>query len=274
MEATAVPRSTGAMVCPGCRKLIEVSDPSCPYCGQRRLMLWGYGPALTRLLGAADPTAIIVGASVVLYVIALLLDLPGALRPRGLMGILGPSPRALTMLGMTGGVPWAQGQVWTVMSATYLHAGILHILFNMMWIRSLGPAVEEIYGPARAFVLFQLAGATGFLASNLLSGVPTVGASGAIFGLLAAILAHGHRAGRSLMTSQVLSWALILFVFGFVMPGVNNLAHAGGFAGGWLGATLMGAGLRRREGTGTQLVALASGILSLVAIGLSVAVSL
>jgi len=264
-----VRRSTGAIVCPGCRKLIEVNDPRCPYCGRLRPGLWGYGPALARLVGAGDPTALIIGASVLFYGLALMIDLPGALHPRHLMGILGPSPRALTILGMTGGSAWAQGQIWTVLSAIYLHGGIFHIVFNMMWVKSLGPAVEEIYGPARAFILFQVAGAAGFLVSNWLSGAPTVGASGAIFGLLAALIAHGRRAGRSLLTSQLLRFAAILFVFGFVMPGVNNLAHAGGFAGGWMGAMLMGAGVRGREGTGTQLVALASGILSLAAVVMS-----
>ncbi len=261
----------GAIVCPGCRKLIEASEPRCPYCGRLRPGLWGFGPALGRLVGTLDPMAIAVAGCVLLYVVALLIDLPQALRFRGMMGILSPSPRALMILGMTGGEAWNRGHIWTLLSAIYLHGGLLHIFFNVMWIRDVGPAVAEIYGPARAFALFNIAGAAGFLASNMLSGAPTVGASGAIFGLLAALIVHGRRAGRSLLTSQVLAWAGILFVFGFVMPGINNIAHAGGFAGGWIAATAMGAGVRGREATGAQLLALVSGILSVAAVILSVA---
>lgn len=264
----------GAIVCPSCRRIIDVGEPRCPYCGRQQPGLWGFGPALGRFAGALDPTAILGGACVLLYVVAVLVDLPGALAPRGLLGFLAPSERALTLLGMTGGSAWARGHWWTLLSAIYLHGGVLHIVFNVMWIRSLGPAIADIYGPARAVLLFHAAGAAGFLLSNLASGSPTIGASGAIFGLLAALIVHGRRAGRSFMTSQVLGWAGTLFLFGFLMPGVNNLAHGGGFAGGWLAATLMGAGVRGREGPRTQLLAVASGILAAAAVGLSVAAAL
>ena len=225
-------KTGGAIMCPGCRRIIDVGEPRCPYCGRQRPGLWGFGPALGRIAGALDPTSILAAACVLLYVVALLVDLPGALAPRGLLGLLAPSERALALLGMTGGSAWARGHWWTLLSAIYLHGGILHIVFNVMWIRNLGPAIADIYGPARAVLLFHAAGAAGFLLSNLASGSPTIGASGAIFGLLAALVVHGHRAGRSVMTAQVLGWAGTLFLFGFLMPGVNNLAHGGGFAGG------------------------------------------
>ena len=89
----------------------------------------------------------------------------------------------------------AHGEWWTLVTAIYLHGGVLHILFNVLWIRQLGPAVEELYGPARCFVIFTVSGAAGFVVSNLL-GVPfTVGASGSIFGLLGAMVAFGRRRG-------------------------------------------------------------------------------
>ena len=61
-----------------------------------------------------------------------------------------------------------------------------------MWIRNLGPPAVEAFGPARTFVLFNMSGAMGFLLSNEISGTPTIGASGAIFGLLAALIPHDH----------------------------------------------------------------------------------
>ena len=67
----------------------------------------------------------------------------------------------------------------------------------------------------------------------------TVGASAAIFGLLGALVYYGRRSGSSLVHGQALSWALTMFVFGLVMPGVDNYAHAGGFAGGYLTGRLL-----------------------------------
>jgi rhomboid protease GluP len=268
-----VRKTSGAIVCPSCRKLVGLNEPRCPYCGRIRPGLWGYGPAIGKIFGSLDPTSIIAAACVLLYVAALALDIRAALAPRGFgfLGILSPSSRALFTLGMTGGWAWAAGHWWTMASAIYLHGSLLHIVFNVMWIRSLGPAVEEIYGPARAFLLFQIAGVGGFLISNMIGNSPTIGASGAIFGLLGALIVHGRTAGRALMTRQVLTWAVVLFVFGFIMPGINNLAHAGGFACGWIGARVMGAGVRaREEGPGTQILAIIAAVASLAAVILSI----
>lgn len=263
-------KTSGSIVCPSCRKLIGISEPKCPYCGRIQPGLWGFGPAIGKIVGNLDQTAIVASACILLYMVALAIDVRGAGVLRGLLGILAPSSRALYTLGMTGGWAWAAGHWWTVASAIYLHGGLLHIVFSVILIRRLGPEVEEIYGPARAFLLFQIAGVGGFLISNLFGGSPTIGASGAIFGLLGALVAHGRTAGRTLMTRQVVTWAMVLFVFGFMMPGINNLAHAGGFACGWLGARVVGAGVRAgHEGPGTQILAILSAFASLAAIILS-----
>jgi rhomboid protease GluP len=157
---------------------------------------------------------------------------------------------------MTGGVAWQEGWWWTLLTAQYLHGGILHIFFNVMWIRNLGPTVEQAFGPARAFVIFNVGGVLGFLVSNLLAGSPTIGASGAIFGLLAALIVYSRRRGIGHLSVQLWQWALILFAFGFFMSGVNNWAHAGGFAGGWIAASMLTPSDERREGRGVQLLAL------------------
>src|SRR5262249_41718793 len=148
-----------------------------------------------------------------------------------------PGLRALQTLGATGSFSWAAGQWWTIFTAIYLHGGVLHILFNVLWIRQLGPAVEELYGSGRFFVIFTVSGALGFVVSNMI-GIPlTVGASGSIFGLLGAMVAYGRKRGGAfgaLVLRQYGQWALLLFILGFFMSGVNNLAHAGGFVGGLL----------------------------------------
>jgi rhomboid protease GluP len=66
-------------------------------------------------------------------------------------------------------------------------------------------------------------------------GVPlTMGASASIFGLLGAMVHYGRKSGSSLIRSQAMRYAVILFVLGFLMRGVDNFAHAGGFAGGYV----------------------------------------
>ena len=133
-------------------------------------------------------------------------------------------------MGMTGVVPvMLQGHWWTLITAIYLHGGLLHILFNMMWVRQLGPMVSELFGPFRLFIIFSVSGITGFIASVLMGTAYTLGASGSIFGLLAAAIVYGRRHGNTMFTRQFLQWAILLFVFGFIFSGVDNWAHAGGF---------------------------------------------
>jgi rhomboid protease GluP len=172
------------------------------------------------------------------------------------------------MLGMTGAFAWAEGRWWTLLTAIYLHGNLLHILFNVLWIRQLGPAVEEVYGPARLFVIYTVAGVVGFVASNAL-GVPfTIGASGAIFGLLGAMVAYGRRRGGTfggLVLRQYGQWALVMFILGFLMSGVNNLAHAGGFIGGLVAGWVLSLAERRSETLYDHLLAGALAVLTVIA---------
>ena len=115
----------------------------------------------------------------------------------------------------------------------------------MMWVRDLGPPVADIYGGARMVIIYTVSSACGFLLSSsaglimprvpLLGGASyTLGASAAIFGLLGALVHYGRRGGSSMIRSHALSYAVSMFIFGLLMPGVDNYAHAGGFVGGYL----------------------------------------
>jgi rhomboid protease GluP len=253
------------MLCPDCRKLISVSAESCPHCGARRPGFYGFGPALTRAFGGRlDPLSAIPRVCLGLYVVALLLDPGAALRfSGGIFGILSPSGRSLAILGSTSPYDLLGGRPWTMLTAIYLHGGILHILFNLMWVRNLAPELQRGFGPARLFLIWTVAGVVGFLLSDLLPilgvGPPhfSVGASGSIFGLMAALIVYGRVFGASLMTRQVWQWAILLGVLGFLMPGVDNAAHVGGFLGGWIMATLLRGGIGRPEGRVITLSALA-----------------
>jgi len=265
-----VRQAQGSIVCAQCNQLVGVNEETCPFCGAWRPGLFGWAPVLRSVIGTRlDQITLIVGATVTLYVLALLLQPEAIMEASGFLSILSPGGRALYQLGMTGGVAWELGWWWTLLTAIYLHGGLLHIFFNVMWIRNLGPVASEAYGPARAFVLFNISGAAGFLVSNTMSGAPTIGASGAIFGLLAALIVYGQKRGQSMLTKQLWQWAIILGVFGFVMPSVNNWAHGGGFVGGWLAAQFMGFSDEHRESTSVILTSLVLILLTAVGFVLS-----
>jgi rhomboid protease GluP len=185
-----------------------------------------------------------------LYVAMLLMSGSG-IRMNSLFSFLAPSTPSLFLFGASGGIPVFQyDRWWTVLSAGWLHSGILHILFNMMWVRQLGPVCAELYGAGRMVIIYTVAGVTGFAASSIawlvFGGIPilggagfTVGASAPIFGLLGAIVLYGQRSGSSMARREGLQYALMLGVFGLIMPGIDNWAHAGGFAGGWLVAKIL-----------------------------------
>jgi rhomboid protease GluP len=240
----------GSVVCPSCRNLVGVNDERCFHCGRWNPGLWGFTPLLRRLGNDLGFVSLIVGGSAALYVATLLLSGPsiGFDLP---FSILAPNNAILILFGESGGRPvFRAGRWWTVISAGWLHANLLHILFNMMWVRQLGPVTADIYGASRMVIIYTIAGICGFLLSSfafvalpplpLLSGAGfTLGASASIFGLLGALVHYGRRGGSSLVRREAVGYAITLFVFGLLMPGVDNFAHAGGFAGGYLAAVVL-----------------------------------
>jgi rhomboid protease GluP len=232
-------------VCPSCGSLVGVRDERCYTCGRANPGLWGFAPVVRRLGADLGFVPLVIGGSSVLYVLTLLasgsqLQVFGG----GFLSILAPSLSALFLFGASGAVPvFGLGRWWTVLSATWLHGGLLHIFFNMYWVRMLGPATVDLIGPARTIIVYVIAGVCGFLLSSVMGafGPPiplmqgatfTIGASASIFGLLGAMVQYG-RVGSDAVRREAFSYAAILFVFGLVMPGVDNFAHAGGFIGGY-----------------------------------------
>ena len=244
-------QTTGSVVCVSCGYLVGVNDDVCYHCGRRNPGLWGFAPAVRRLGNDAGFVPFVTGMCIVMYVLSLLLSGPGLVLVGGLMDFLAPSQQSLFLLGASGAWPvFLRGRWWTIFSASWLHGGLLHILFNMIWIRQLAPAVGELYGPGRMVIVYTVAGAAGFLLSSLagwylwflpfLSGAQfTVGASASIFGLLGALVYYGRRSGSSQVHSQAFYYAAVLFLFGFIMRGVDNYAHAGGFIGGYLASRML-----------------------------------
>jgi rhomboid protease GluP len=138
------------------------------------------------------------------------------------------------------------GQLWRLLTPVLLHASLLHICFNMYAVYSLGPELERYYGHARFLALYALGGFAGVVLSFLLTAAPSLGASTAVFGLLAAhgMFAYrnqrifGKRA-RAALTS-IINIAGINLLIGLTARGIDNWGHIGGLLGGLLFAGLGG----------------------------------
>jgi rhomboid protease GluP len=265
-------QTEGSVVCNGCGRLVDVREKNCPNCGQWRPGLYGYSSSLQSLTGDLDVTRMIIYACGFLFILSLAADIQAIMKPQfGFFSFMSPSGRALYLLGMTNKyMPW-----YTNFSAIFLHGGILHIYFNMMWTRNLGPVIEDGFGRARFFNLFVISGVTGFLLSNATSGAPTIGASGAVFGLLAAGIVYGRQRGGTFGDSvQRQSWgyAVALLALGFLWPGggINNWAHMGGFAGGYVLSRILITRAHRPESPVEQLLAVVLAIVSIGAVVVSV----
>jgi rhomboid protease GluP len=155
------------------------------------------------------------------------------------------------LLGATGSYPIGHfGRYWTVISANYLHGGILHLIFNLMALKQIAPWATNEYGTSRMFTIYTLGGVAGYAVSYV-AGVPfTIGASGAVCSLIGALLYYGKSRGGaygSSVYSEVSGWVISLFVFGLIFPGINNWAHGGGIIGGVALGALIGYRERRRE---------------------------
>jgi rhomboid protease GluP len=264
---------TGSSLCYRCGKLNRVDAAECFYCGARRPGLWGFAPLAGRLVGRFDFAGAVTVVCVVLYFVSILLDPAAAFRARNPFDMLSPSDRALVRLGMAGAAPWAAGWWWTLITGVYLHGSLLHIVFNLLWVRQLAPAVEQLFGRARLVVIYTVAGVLGFVLSNLVGIRFTLGASGAVFGLLGAMVAYGRSRGGVFgvaVLRQYGQWALFIFIASFFLAGVNNWGHAGGFAGGYLAALVFGHLERRPERGLDRLAALGAVGLTVLSFALAI----
>jgi rhomboid protease GluP len=265
-------------VCPSCGSLVGVRDDKCYTCGRSNPGLWGFGPALRQIGVDFGFIPLVVGACTVLYVLTLLKS--GSDIQMAGLSILAPSADALRLFGMSGAYPvFIEGQWWTILSASWLHGGLLHIFFNMYWVRRFGADTVAIIGPARTAIVYILSGAAGFLLSSSAGiflggvGIPllrgatfTMGASASIMGLLGALAHYGRKSGSSLIRTEVKNYVIMFAVWGLLMRGTDNYAHAGGFLGGYLVSSFLSP-LERERGDHVivAVVCLAASVLAILA---------
>lgn len=148
----------------------------------------------------------------------------------------------LEYLGAKDNLLISKGEYYRLISSMFLHSGIVHISMNMYSLFAIGPLVEKFYGKFRYFLIYILSGIIASITSFMLSPYMSVGASGAIFGVLGATLVIAYNLRKQIGKSfliNVVSVVVVNMIFSFSIPNIDVYAHLGGFVSGIiLGAIL------------------------------------
>ena len=272
-----------SILCPNCKKLISASEAKCPYCGTKKPSSWWKNNSWTRgLRDSGQFVKVIIAVNVGMYLISILLNPRATGLSMNPLTFLSPSDTSLFIMGATGTVPIDKyHRLWTLVSASFLHGGILHIFFNMAALRQLATVVNREFGVYRMFVIYTVSGIIGFWISYLAGITFTIGASASVCGLVGALLYYGKSRGgiygRNLYR-QVFGWVVFLFIFGLIVPGINNWGHGGGILAGIIFGYLLGYQEKKRENllhkTLAGLCAMATLAVLIWAVGTSVYYSL
>jgi membrane associated rhomboid family serine protease len=232
-------------MCRSCRALVDRGAKDCPECGATlsTVRAPGVGRLVTNLLpGVTAATSLIMLVNGFWFVVMLMAQMKVGSGDSSLFGGFnqelivrfgsGLSRERLLLNGAAVGGEW-----WRLVTPIFLHGGMIHFLFNSYLLMQLGPVVEELFGTTRYWVIYLCCGIVGSMASQLPRYTNTVGASGAIMGLIGLLLVHGYRSGGALgqaMKALVMRLALYSIILSF-MFNIDHLNHIGGF--------LCGAGL-------------------------------
>jgi len=225
-------------LCPNCGSLVGINATRCHNCGTNlKFSMAAVNRSLAGVFsGPAPVTTALLVANLMMFGVEWMATAAQG-KGGGLSILWGMGGEATYRLGMSApyGI-YVQHQWYRLITAMFLHGGLIHIGFNMMSLMQLGPALEELYGSARYFFLYIVTGAFGFLASSFI-GHYSLGASGGLLGLVGAMLAITSKRGGSYMRelrSRLISSVVILFVLGFMGMGIDNWAHGGGLASGFV----------------------------------------
>jgi membrane associated rhomboid family serine protease len=245
-------------ICPDCMTSTPVGM-RCPECARQRVKVRGIGST------SDDPvlTYVLIGICVVVYIG----DVAGGGSATGVGG------SRLFEEGALSGPAVADGDYWRLVTAGFLHAGFFHLLFNMLSLYILGGLLEPAVGRLRfglIYIVSLLAGSFGALV--LTPDAPTVGASGAIFGLMGATAIVMRNRGMSVMESGLGVWIVLNLVITFSVPNISVGGHIGGLLGGALAALVL-VDLRDRVRLPEPVLALVCGGMAAVAVAGAIAVS-
>ena len=151
---------------------------------------------------------------------------------------------ALIILGANNRSLVLGGQVWRLLTSAFLHGNILHLLVNMYSLWIIGSQVETYIGKWKFLIIYLLSAIMGSLFSIVFyANTISIGASGALFGLMGSLLYFGYHYRLYLsntLTSQIIPIIALNLLFGFTVPGIDNACHIGGLIGGYLATMIVG----------------------------------
>lgn len=237
-------------LCPSCGTLVGPNATKCHQCGANlTFSLAAASRSLSRLMPVTSPvTYAILTLSCLLYGVSLLATIRenGGMNPPGggfggLFNFGAINGQVLQRLGASLPLPYDIAQPWRFVMAIFLHGSLVHIGMNMWVLMDIGPQIEELYGSARYLFFYVVTGIAGFFLSSsaILFGFPhfSVGGSASLLGLIGVMLAITTRRGGAAMQmlrSQLIRWLIYIGVFGLLFSAVDNTAHLGGLAAGYL----------------------------------------
>lgn len=235
----------GRPICPDCMIPAPVGF-QCPECVEQARREFRRGPGRP-LRGGIGATQVLTVAILVPFVLEVALGGPQAL-------FNGPSGQTLFDLGALQPLAVASGQFWRMFTAMFLHAGLLHLGFNLYALWLFGRAVEQSYGSAWMVVIFFVSGFLASVASYAFGPVTAlaVGASGAIFGIFGAFIAYNYRRRHLRLAAQNLRMAMTLILLNALLAlgfgAIDWRAHLGGLIAGFLaGSVIEGFGPPRQR---------------------------
>ena len=182
-------------------------------------------------------TTTIIGICIFMFLLSLFVG--------GLNGLLDVDIVTLVRLGANNLLYLQDMQWFRLITYMFLHGSLTHIVVNMYSLYIIGSQIENYFGKVKYIIIFVLSGICGGLLSALLAGseIVSVGASGAIFGLLGALGYFGYHYRLYLgdvLKTQIIPIVLINLAIGFMLPGIDNYCHIGGLIGGVFAAMAVG----------------------------------
>jgi membrane associated rhomboid family serine protease len=244
----------GRPICPDCMTVTPVGM-RCPECARQRTQVRRIGTGLQA--GAAPATYALIAINVVAFVAELVAGGAASFQGGG---------RLIHDAGLNGPAV-ADGDWWRIVTAGFLHAGPLHIALNMFALFILGTLLEPAIGTPRFLGVYFVSLLAGSFGALLLDPhETTVGASGAIFGLMSAGFIIARHRGLEQLASQIGFYVILNLVFTFGVPGISIGGHLGGLVGGGLAALLITFAERRAR---RPLPVEVSGMLTLAAVSVA-----
>ncbi|MGH9395962.1 MAG: rhomboid family intramembrane serine protease [Terriglobia bacterium] len=273
-------------MCPSCRGLIDRNAAVCPLC-DAPVRSARSRPSSTpgRVMGGFIPVprtanSVIIAFTILIYAITwVMTQRAAAAAMQSAPSFGGISSMVLMRMGAKSPLILA-GQWWRLVTAIFLHAGLMHIGFNLWVLFDVGPMVEDLFCSSKYVVLYLVTGVFGYMVSLWWRPMGlSIGASGAIMGLIGILIGASYHLGSSGkdLRRQLWRWVIYIAIFGLLpMFSVDNAAHFGGFVSGLVLGYLISTG-EPKTGSSESLwntlailsVLVIAGSFALMALGLS-----